>query len=82
MCQEIGHVLGLDHQDEAFDNTPMGTCMDYSSEPNPNQYPNQHDYDMLASLYSHFDSTTTLAQLDATVNPDIDHDNKKPGGKK
>lgn len=60
MCQEIGHTLGLDHQDEIFDNPPLGTCMDYSSDPTPNQHPNQHDYDQLESIYAHLDSLTTI----------------------
>jgi len=55
MCQEIGHVLGLDHNDENFNNTPTGTCMDYSSDPGPDQHPNQHDYDTLDYLYAHTD---------------------------
>ncbi|PIT85828.1 hypothetical protein COU36_01050, partial [Candidatus Micrarchaeota archaeon CG10_big_fil_rev_8_21_14_0_10_59_7] len=38
MCQEIGHTLGLGHTDENFDNPPEGTCMDYSSDPTPNQH--------------------------------------------
>ncbi|MBI2031545.1 MAG: hypothetical protein HYT08_02915 [Candidatus Levybacteria bacterium] len=59
MCQEIGHTLGLDHQDEIFENPPLGTCMDYSSDPVPNQHPNQHDYDQLDLIYSHLDSLTT-----------------------
>lgn len=62
MCQEVGHTFGLDHQDEIFDNPPLGTCMDYSSDPTPNQHPNQHDYDQLASIYSHLDSITTVGQ--------------------
>ena len=62
MCQEIGHTFGLDHQDENFDNTPLGTCMDYTSDPTPNQHPNQHDYDQLEAIYSHLDSFTTLSQ--------------------
>ncbi len=61
MCQEVGHTLGLDHQDENFSNPDLGTCMDYSNNPVPNQHPNQHDYDMLVSIYSHLDSTTTVA---------------------
>ncbi|MEX0881716.1 MAG: hypothetical protein WEC17_00610 [Candidatus Saccharimonadales bacterium] len=62
MCQEAGHTLGLDHQDEDFYNEPLGTCMDYSVDPTPNQHPNQHDYDMLAEIYTHLDSTTTVGQ--------------------
>jgi len=61
MCQEVGHTLGLDHQDEDFANTPLGTCMDYSNDPNPNQHPNAHDYEQLVGIYSHLDSTTTVA---------------------
>jgi hypothetical protein len=60
MCQEVGHTLGLDHQDENFTNTDLGTCMDYSNNPAPNQHPNAHDYAQLESIYSHLDSTTTV----------------------
>jgi hypothetical protein len=60
MCQEVGHTLGLDHQDEIFSNPNLGTCMDYTSDPAANQHPNQHDYDQLAALYSHLDGTTTV----------------------
>ena len=62
MCQEIAHGFGLDHQDEDFNNPPLGTCMDYTSDPTPNQHPNQHDYDMLEEIYAHLDSTTTIGQ--------------------
>ncbi|QGX39236.1 hypothetical protein [Permianibacter aggregans] len=54
MCQEIGHILGLDHNDEDF-NTTTGTCMDYSNNPEPNQHPDQHDYQMLEQIYQHLD---------------------------
>jgi hypothetical protein len=60
MCQEVGHTLGLDHQDEAFDNPNLGTCMDYTNDPSSNQHPNQHDYQQLESIYGHLDSTTTV----------------------
>ncbi|MGH9861848.1 MAG: hypothetical protein ACRD35_00325 [Candidatus Acidiferrales bacterium] len=63
MCQEVGHTLGLDHQDENFDNPNLGTCMDYTSDPyGPpnNEHPNRHDYDQLVTIYSHLDSTTTV----------------------
>src|SRR5215212_6437069 len=60
MCQEVGHTLGLDHQDENFSNTNLNTCMDYTNNPSTNQHPNQHDYDQLVTIYSHLDSFTTL----------------------
>ena len=60
MCQEVGHTFGLAHQDEAFDNPNLGTCMDYTSSPGTNQHPNQHDYDQLEAIYAHLDSTTTV----------------------
>jgi hypothetical protein len=62
MCQEVGHTFGLDHQDETFDNGNLNTCMDYTNDPSTNQYPNQHDYDELAAIYGHPDSTTTVGQ--------------------
>jgi len=68
-CQEVGHTLGLDHQDTNFDNTNLGTCMDYTSNPlgpPDNEHPNQHDYDELGIIYQHLDSTTTVGQ---TVSP-------------
>ena len=62
MCQEVGHAFGLDHQSESS-TVDMNTCMDYCSLANvcPNLSPNQHDWDMLASIYGHNDKTTTLA---------------------
>ncbi len=62
MCQEVGHTFGLDHQDEDFDNSPLGSCMDYTNDPTLNQHPNQHDYDQLAAIYGHFDGSTTVSQ--------------------
>lgn len=55
MCQEIGHAFGLDHQDEVFGNADLGTCMDYSNNPDPNQHPNDHDYEELQKIYEHLD---------------------------
>jgi hypothetical protein len=63
MCQEVGHTLGLDHQDENFNNSNLGTCMDYTNDPDgppSNEHPNQHDYDQLVTIYSHLDSYTTV----------------------
>jgi hypothetical protein len=60
-CQEIGHDFGLDHQDEDFDNSNLGTCMDYTSNPESNQSPNSHDYQQLSTIYAHLDSVDTSA---------------------
>ncbi len=61
-CQEVGHTLGLDHQDENFNNPNLGTCMDYTNDPSTNQHPNAHDYEELGIIYGHLDSTTTVGQ--------------------
>lgn len=61
MCQEIGHTFGLDHQDENFSNPNLGTCMDYTGDPDgppSNEHPNDHDYEQLALIYAHLDSFT------------------------
>ena len=60
MCQEVGHGFGLDHQDENFSNANLGSCMDYTSDPDgppSNEHPNQHDYDQLESIYEHLDGS-------------------------
>ena len=62
MCQEVGHTLGLDHQDEIFDNPNLNTCMDYTNSPDSNQHPNAHDYEELSLIYAHLDSFTTVGQ--------------------
>jgi hypothetical protein len=76
MCQEVGHIFGLDHQDEIHANTNLGTCMDYTNDPDggaggasstdpSNEHPNQHDYDQLVTIYSHLDKTTTVSTTSA-----------------
>ena len=62
MCQEVGHTFGLDHQDENFNNSNLGTCMDYTNSPDSNQHPNAHDFQQLETIYTHVDSTNTFAQ--------------------
>jgi hypothetical protein len=72
MCQEIAHDFGLDHQDENFNNPNLGTCMDYTSDPDgppSNEHPNQHDYDQLVSIYSHTDRITTVGAALAAAPP-------------
>jgi hypothetical protein len=77
MCQEVGHTFGLDHQDENFNNTNLGTCMDYTDDPARNDgngnnlYPNQHDYDELVTIYSHLDSSTTVGATTPSAAPAV-----------
>ncbi|HEX3264457.1 MAG TPA: hypothetical protein VHR16_02205 [Candidatus Limnocylindrales bacterium] len=61
MCQEVGHTFGLDHQDENFNNTNLGTCMDYTSNPGSNQTPNAGDYDELLCIYDPSSAGRTLS---------------------
>src|SRR3990172_2767675 len=70
MCQEVGHTFGLAHQDENFSNPDLvaggkESCMDYTSNPDGNGQPNQHDYDQLETIYAHLDATTTVASVPA-----------------
>ncbi|MER5429369.1 hypothetical protein [Streptomyces sp. NPDC002588] len=63
MCQEVGHTFGLDHQDTNQTNTNLGTCMDYTNNPDgppSNLHPNSHDYSELSTIYSHLDSSSTV----------------------
>ena len=81
MCQEIAHDFGLGHQDETFDNPNLGSCMDYTNDPDggsggavnndpSNEHPNQHDFDQLQTIYGgHRDSTTTAGQTTNRMPP-------------
>ncbi len=67
VCQEIGHDFGLGHQDEGFGPPNLGTCMDYTSDPDgggdygpANLQPDQHDYEMVDQIHSHTDSSSTV----------------------
>lgn len=70
MCQEIAHDFGLAHQDETFDNPNLGSCMDYTNDPDggaggavnndpSNEHPNSHDFSQLLTIYGHTDSVNT-----------------------
>ena len=79
MCQEIAHDFGLDHQDEVFDNTNLGSCMDYTSNPlgpPSNEHPNRHDFDQLATIYAHLDNSSTIGQTTnrEAAGSQIEHD--------
>src|SRR5918993_2784499 len=66
MCQELAHDFGLDHQDERFNNPNLGSCMDYTNDPDgppSNEHPNAHDYEQLEAIYEHIDSSTTAKAL-------------------
>ena len=76
MCQEIAHDFGLDHQDEEFNNANLGSCMDYTNDPDgglggavsddpSNEYPNAHDFEQIESIYAHLDDTTTIGQTNS-----------------
>lgn len=90
VCQEIGHTFGLDHQDENFNNSNMGTCMDYTNDPNgtltnpdqlSNEHPNGHDYEELEIIYAHLDATnTSFSKIDSS-NSSIDLNDPSAWGK-
>jgi hypothetical protein len=66
-CQEIGHTLGLDHQDENFYNAPLGTCMDYTANPTEaDAHPNR----MTTSSWRASTATSTAAAPEAARSPD------------
>jgi hypothetical protein len=80
MCQEVGHTFGLDHQDETFNNPNLGSCMDYTNDPDggaggasetdlSNEHPNQHDYAQLETIYTHLDKPTVSSTSAASTMP-------------
>jgi hypothetical protein len=77
-CQEIGHDFGLDHQDVTFSNANLGSCMDYTDDPDggaggaspsdpSNEHPNTHDYDEIAIIYAHLDASNTYSAINAVA---------------
>ncbi|TSD07403.1 MAG: hypothetical protein Greene07144_921 [Parcubacteria group bacterium Greene0714_4] len=90
MCQEVGHTFGLDHQNEIFGNTNLGSCMDYTNDPSgvlysqlSNEHPNVHDYGQLDLMYAHLDSGTTVGQAitnnngKSEVDDDVDNTGRR-----
>jgi len=72
MCQEIGHTLGLDHQDEINNNPNTGSCMDYTNDligPPDSLSPNKHDYRQMKKIYKHFDDDTNLTKTSVSELP-------------
>ena len=58
-CQELGHNVGLGHQDEDFNNESLLSCMDYQDP--PYEYPNAHDVEQLGIIYNHADGYNSYA---------------------
>jgi hypothetical protein len=56
VCQEIGHLFGLGHQNEDFSTDETTSCMEYTSDPAGNEHPDSHDYDQLLTIYGHDDA--------------------------
>lgn len=79
-CQEIGHTFGLSHQDENFSNVNLGSCMDYTNDPDgtvhgwlDNTHPNAHDYEELEIIYnSHLDASTTIKSSPSASGADLE----------
>jgi hypothetical protein len=76
MCQEVAHTFGMGHQDENFSNENLGTCMDYTSDPDGtirgeanNEHPNYHDYELLTELYGSSDEGSSGGGGSTTCNP-------------
>lgn len=74
MCQEVAHAFGLAHQDEGFSAPNLGSCMDYTNDPDgggaygpSNEHPNTHDFDQLATIYAHTDGYTTINATTAQI---------------
>ena len=61
-CQELGHNVGLHHQDVDFNNQSLFSCMDYQNP--PYEYPNTHDYDQLEIIYANTDSYDSYSSGD------------------
>jgi hypothetical protein len=79
VCQEVAHTFGLDHQ--STDGSSLNTCMDYFSNTGANAgstlstKPNYHDFEELAIIYQHLDSTSTVAAQTTSKPSAADTDN-------
>ena len=88
MCQEVGHTFGLGHQDENFSNPNLGSCMDYTNDPDGsiygqanNEHPDAHDLAMLEEIYAHVNDTETNGGGGKPDKGDGGPGNGKGGGK-
>ena len=64
ICQEIGHNFGLGHVNETYTTPNVGSCMDYTNDPDGgaggvsstdpnNMHPYAHDYALINSRHNH-----------------------------
>jgi hypothetical protein len=83
MCQEVGHTFGLTHT--STDGSSQNTCMDYFSNTGANAgstlstHPNAHDYDELAAIYAHLDSSSTVGSAPAVAAATVGNDRSSWG---
>jgi hypothetical protein len=88
MCQEVGHLFGLAHQNESYNTANTGSCMDYTNDPDggadgvsaddpSNEYPNRHDYEQLQAIYGSGHSSHSSTQTANTSTDDVPED--EPG---
>lgn len=76
MCQEIAHAFGLGHVNVNYDPPNTGSCMDYTNDADggevygpSNEHPNAHDFEQLALIYAHLDTTATLKSTTTSDGP-------------
>eukprot|EP00934_Nitzschia_sp_Nitz4_P001194 Nitzschia sp. Nitz4//scaffold515_size4186//569//2278//NITZ4_009253-RA/size4186-exonerate_est2genome-gene-0.2-mRNA-1//-1//CDS//3329553791//1194//frame0 len=58
VCHEVGHGFGLPHWDENFYNADLGNCMDYTSNPGNNMWPDSSNFLYLAEVYGGINITS------------------------
>lgn len=65
VCHEVGHTFGLDHP--STNGTSQNTCLDYFLNVGPyavstkSTRPNTHDFEELATIYTHLDAAPSGA---------------------
>lgn len=67
ICQEIGHNFGIGHVNVVFGNRNVGSCMDYTNDPDgggaygpSNMHPYAHDYSLINSRHNHVGAAALL----------------------
>lgn len=76
LCQELGHVLGLDHNRVALD-----TCMNDNASLGSATSPNSHDAETLGIVYAHDDAVESDDPGGPPCSKKPDHPNCRPIGR-